>query len=91
MEEIYTISQAAKLLQVHDLTIRRYIKEGRLPAIRIGGNVRVTAVAIKNFTHSFIPVQRQDTKEQLAQAHIFTLGDAFLRLKGKGISMNKLT
>lgn len=35
-EERYTPAQAAEYLGVHDRTIRRHIREGRLPAERVG-------------------------------------------------------
>lgn len=34
--ERYTPAEAAKYLGVHDRTIRRHIREGRLPAQRVG-------------------------------------------------------
>lgn len=37
--ERYTPAEAAKYLGVHDRTIRRHIREGRLPAVRIGSRL----------------------------------------------------
>ncbi|MDR7523319.1 MAG: helix-turn-helix domain-containing protein [Armatimonadota bacterium] len=39
--EILTVEQAADLLQVHKITIYRYIREGRLPAVRLGKMYRL--------------------------------------------------
>ncbi len=42
MDEIlYSVNQVGLLLKVHPLTIRRYIKEGKLKAIKVAGNIRI--------------------------------------------------
>ncbi len=41
MDEYWTIRQAADRLQVHERTIRRWIADGRLAALRIARTVRV--------------------------------------------------
>ncbi len=46
MDELLTVKQVAQLLQLHEITIRRYIKSGRLEAVRIGRNVRVPRRAV---------------------------------------------
>lgn len=39
--ELYTVTQVADLLGVHEKTIRRYINNGRLVAKKIGGQWRI--------------------------------------------------
>ena len=34
--EILTVEQAADFLQVHKITVYRYIREGLLPAVKLG-------------------------------------------------------
>jgi excisionase family DNA binding protein len=41
MEELLTIIQIAKLLKVSKMTIYRYIKAGKLSAIKIGRDFRI--------------------------------------------------
>lgn len=93
MEEFYTINQAAIVLKVHPLTIRRYIKEGRLKAYRVGGNIRISLNDIRSFTQNFIPqtktVKRQDY-QTVSGAKPFSFDDPLLSLKARGISMGKL-
>jgi excisionase family DNA binding protein len=38
----YTVSQAAGLLQQHEKTVQRYIREGKLPATKIGRSYRIS-------------------------------------------------
>jgi excisionase family DNA binding protein len=37
-----TVKQAADLVQVHDRTIRYWIRTGKLKAYRVGGRVRIS-------------------------------------------------
>lgn len=39
LQDRYTPAEAARYLGVHDRTIRRHIREGRLPAVRIGARL----------------------------------------------------
>lgn len=47
MEKIYTTKQVAELLQVSVITIRRYIKSGKLKASKIGKDYRISERDIK--------------------------------------------
>lgn len=40
-DEILTIEEAARLLKVHPVTVKRWLAQGELPAIRIGRVVRI--------------------------------------------------
>jgi excisionase family DNA binding protein len=46
---IYTLEQVADRLQVSVQTVRRLIKEGRLKAVRVGVQLRVTQEALDEF------------------------------------------
>ena len=43
----YTIPEAAKALGIHVQTLRRYVKHGILPSVRIGGRVLIPAEALR--------------------------------------------
>ncbi|MGA2929364.1 MAG: helix-turn-helix domain-containing protein [Solirubrobacteraceae bacterium] len=43
MEEFLSIPQVAKRLQLSRATIYRWIDEGRLPALKLGKNIRLRA------------------------------------------------
>lgn len=92
MEEFYTINQTAIVLKVHPLTIRRYIKEGRLKAYRVGGNIRIALNDLRNFSQSFVPqirTPKKITDQIISQTKSFSFGDTLLSLKGRGVSINK--
>ena len=59
MDELLTVKQVAELLQLHEMTIRRYIKSGKLEAVRIGRNVRVPRRAVEAFLHAENPALRE--------------------------------
>ena len=90
MEEFYTVSQAAIVLKVHPLTIRRYIKEGKLKAFRAGGNIRIALLDLKAFTQSFVPRVRSAKEHPSSTEAKFSLDDPFFRLKARGLSISRL-
>lgn len=90
MEEFYTVNQTAISLKVHPLTVRRYIKEGKLKAIRVGGNIRIALNDLRSFTQDFIPHTKQTRVQTFTQTKTFSFADPFLNLKGRGLSMSKL-
>lgn len=90
MDEFYTVNQAAIVLKVHPLTIRRYIMTGKLKAYRAGGNIRIALNDLRVFTQDFITRHKQTRAQQISQTRSFSLTDPLLNLKGKGLSMFKL-
>lgn len=90
MENLLNVNQAAFILKVHPLTIRRYIREKKLKAIKAAGNVRVKESDLVEFNKEYVaskteskPVLKQKTKPAVA----FSVDDPFLRLKGRGASL----
>lgn len=49
MAHLLTIEAVAEILSVHTRTVRRYIKENKLPAQKVGGQWRVLADDLKTF------------------------------------------
>lgn len=49
-DALFTPEQVAKKLGVHVKTVRRYIREGRLAAVKVGKRYRVTAKALEDFS-----------------------------------------
>lgn len=48
-QEILTVEQAAEYLQVHKITLYRYIREGLLPAVKLGKMYRLFRRDIEAF------------------------------------------
>ncbi|GAA2820520.1 helix-turn-helix domain-containing protein [Nonomuraea rubra] len=48
--EQYTVEQVADLLGLHVKTVRNYVRDGRLPAVRIGRQYRIAREDLAAFT-----------------------------------------
>ncbi len=97
MDEFYTVNQSAIILKVHPLTIRRYIKDGRLKAYRAGGNIRIRVLDLKDFAQTIDSHKTHTRSNQLFQKSYsilttkpFSFSDSLFRIKAKGRSMTKL-
>lgn len=89
MDNFLNVNQVAFILKVHPLTIRRYLKEGKLKAVRFGGNIRIKESQLNEFNKEFSPAQKKEViKTRIRPAKLFTLDDPLFRLKGRGASLN---
>lgn len=57
--QVYNLKEVVKLLGLNIQTIRRYIKEGKLKASKIGTHYMVTDEAIKEFLKANEVKQKQ--------------------------------
>jgi excisionase family DNA binding protein len=48
--EVYSVEQVATQLGLHVRTVRNYVRDGRLKAVRIGKQYRITAADLAAFT-----------------------------------------
>ena len=48
---LYTVLELSKLLDVTEVTLRRYIKEGKIHAKKIGGAYHISEDALKDFSN----------------------------------------
>jgi excisionase family DNA binding protein len=87
MENLFNVNQAAYILKVHPLTVRRYIKENKLKAVKVGGNIRIKESQLMEFNKDLIPraakpkTQGQDMR---TIKKTFTSDDPLFRLKRLG-------
>jgi excisionase family DNA binding protein len=89
MDNFLNVNQVAFILKVHPLTIRRYLKEGKLKAIRVGGNIRIKESQLNEFNKDFSPATHKEViKTRIKPAKAFSLDDPLFRLKGRGASLN---
>ena len=49
VENIYTTDQVAKILQIHPLTVLKYIKQGKIKGIKLGRVYRILESALQSF------------------------------------------
>jgi excisionase family DNA binding protein len=92
MDNLLSVRQVAYILKVHHLTIRRYIKEGKLKAVRVGGNIRIKEADLNQFHKdlSAAPVQQSIIlKAKKYAVHPFSDADPLLRLQGRGASLTE--
>lgn len=93
MENLLNVNQVAFILKVHPLTIRRYIRTGKLKAVRAGGNVRIKESGLLDFNKEFssTPSQKQFVKSNFIPAKVFNVDDPLFRLRGRGASLSLST
>ena len=87
MENLFNINQAAYILKVHPLTVRRYINENKLKAIKVGGNIRIKESQLAEFNKDLIPRTKPTQKSGQDVRNIkkiFSSDDPLFRLKGLG-------
>ena len=62
MEKFYTIAELEGILKLSDVTIRRYIKSGKLESQKIGRYYRIPEASVKAFLDA--QGKQQETKER---------------------------
>lgn len=92
MENLFNVNQAAFILKVHPLTVRRYIKEGVLKAVKIGGNIRIKESQLQAFSRDFTPRQEiapTTPFRRTASTTIkkFTNADPLLKMQGRAATV----
>ena len=87
LDNFLTVRQVAFILKVHQLTVRRYIKEGKIKAIRVGGNVRIKESALQESSKEFSTHTRTSVFKNRSSVKIFSEYDPILKLKGVGASL----
>lgn len=58
-EKYYTVEQIAQMLQMHPKTVQRYIREGKLRAIKVGKGWRISGHDLSVFTES-VPARGEE-------------------------------
>lgn len=90
-ETLFSVKQVGILLKVHPLTVRRYIKDGKLKAVKIAGNIRIPKSYLDNFSEDVQPtkygVKSVPKKNEIKE---FNMDDAVFRLKGRGLSIRAI-
>jgi excisionase family DNA binding protein len=58
LPEVLTVEQAADYLQLHKVTVYKYIREGLLPAARLGKVYRILRPDLERFLRGMTEEQR---------------------------------
>ena len=90
MDTLFNVNQAAFILKVHPLTVRRYIREEKLTAVKVGGNVRIKEADLQNFTKAFTVTHKQTgnvTEKQSLAPKVFSVEETLLREAGRGVTL----
>lgn len=91
IETLFSVNQVAILLKIHPLTVRRYIKEGKLKALKVAGNIRISQSSIKTLSKEVLPTSYGLPKSSKTQSeNKFTADDPIFRLKGRGMSLKAI-
>lgn len=59
--ELLTVHEAAALLKLNSMTIRRYIATGKLRAVRIGRSIRIRRDALDDLATPVHPTQHEES------------------------------
>lgn len=59
--ELYSVDQVAEQLGLHVRTVRNYVRDGRLPAVRIGKQYRISRADLESFTGRPLPLPARET------------------------------
>lgn len=67
-ERYYSVQDVADRLGLHVRTVRGYVRDGRLPAVRIGKQYRITQSALEAFTGGPVPATAGETARRTRHA-----------------------
>ncbi len=60
-DRLYSVEDVAERLGLHVRTIRGYVREGRLPAVRIGKQYRIAHADLEAFTGRAVPESARES------------------------------
>ncbi|MFD0164984.1 helix-turn-helix domain-containing protein [Streptomyces decoyicus] len=72
-ERFYSVEQVAERLGLHVRTIRTYVRDGRLPAVRIGKQYRIAHEDLEAFTGRPVPAPPGETAGQQRHTEVSSI------------------
>lgn len=83
--DLLTVREAAAMLRVSQVTLRRYVASGRLPAVRVGRNVRIERTAAEDLAEPARPSADSTAGrggDIQNEGKVFTLDSSFWNIVG---------
>jgi excisionase family DNA binding protein len=83
--ELLTIQDTAHMLKVSTVTVRRFIADGRLPAVKVGKGVRVRKEAVDRLVRP-VKLKAAETSQAKRSGRPLTFDDPLFKLIGSARS-----
>lgn len=72
-ERLYSVEQVAERLGLHVRTIRTYVRDGRLKAVRIGKQYRIAHEDLEAFTGRPVPASPRETVGRVRRTDVSSI------------------
>jgi excisionase family DNA binding protein len=70
MSELYSVEQVAERLGLHVKTVRNYVREGRLKAVRIGKQYRISGEDLAALTGGSVPAAPREDADRTRHVEV---------------------
>jgi excisionase family DNA binding protein len=70
MSELYSVEQVAEQLGLHVKTVRNYVREGKLKAVRIGKQYRITSEDLAALTGGSLPATPREDAQRTRRVEV---------------------
>lgn len=72
-EQLYSVEQVADLLGLHVKTVRNYVRDGRLKAVRIGKQYRITKADLEALTGAAVAAPARETVRRKRRVEVTSI------------------
>ncbi|WP_086824979.1 helix-turn-helix domain-containing protein [Allokutzneria sp. NRRL B-24872] len=69
-EELYSVEQVAERLNLHVRTVRNYVRDGRLKAVRIGKQYRISRSDLEELTGGTVPATPSESARRTRSVEV---------------------
>ena len=72
-QELFSVDQVARLLKLHVRTVRGYVRDGRLKAVRIGKQYRIAREDLEAMTGTTLPQGAPDSVSRVRRIEVSSI------------------
>jgi excisionase family DNA binding protein len=72
-EQLYSVEQVADLLGLHVKTVRNYVRDGRLKAVRIGKQYRISRADLEELTGGTVGAPARETARRQRRVEVTSI------------------